>query len=392
MRRNKIVITLMILALMSVTNLAKAQESESQDLEQNNLEQSLDLDEFKKELQEVAQPSMMTNQISGRVRTLNTRYLISPGDSISLSVYGEPEFTQPQILVRPDGYATIEPFGEVYAAGYDVNELSGSLKERFKTYLLEPKISLKINSLHSPRVYIYGAVQKPGLYQQERITVRDEQVGSSSSIIPQLSIASVISNAGGIVYNADLRHVRVTNNESGRNETIDLMRLIADGDVTQDVYLRSGDSIYVPYLDTSAQISDKDFTLISSSTPMPTSFPVRVIGAVMRPGIQSVTSASPRLNSAIAASQGYTLDANRKLVTVQRLTPQGNVATFFVDPNKNDVILRPNDIVIVPDKRTSVASRGFDFLNNVVAPFGRFSDAYNSWAEMFNPTRRYDRW
>ncbi|EKE03272.1 MAG: Polysaccharide export protein [uncultured bacterium] len=397
MGKSKVTMALLLLTLMLNSNCANSEELSSVPDEKSNeaeLNQVLDLEEFKQQLQEISTvaPAASSNQLNGRVKTLSTKYLLSPGDSIAVSVYGEPEFSQASVLVRPDGYATIEPFGEMYVAGSDVNDLTTELKARFKSYLLDPKISVKVNSMHTAKVYIYGAVQKPGLYQQERVTARDGSTGTTAIVTPELTVASVISNAGGIKYNADLRQVKVTNNATGRNEVLDLMNLIENGDASQDIYLRSGDTVYIPTLESNAQIADRDFMLVASSSLAPADFPVRVIGAVNRPGIHKLTSGSPRLNSAIAASEGYMPEANQKVVTIQRVTPQGNVSTFYVDPNKNDLILRPNDIVVVADKSTSVASRGFDFAGTIITPFGRFADSFNSWAEMFNPSRRYRRW
>lgn len=394
MRRSKIVITLLCLALMLGSNCANSEEVVAEGQTIDTAARSLDIEKFKQELQEVSSVTPIANpsRLSGKVKTLDTKYLLSPGDSIAISVYGEPEFTQPSILVRPDGYATVEPFGEIFVAGTDVEQLTSDLKQKLKFYLLDPKVSVKVNSLHTAKVYVYGAVQKPGLYQQERVTQTDSSPGRYITSVPELTAASVIANAGGIKYNADLRHVKVTNNSTGRNDELDLMSLIEKGDASQDIYLRSGDTIYIPELETAAQVSDRDFMLVASSSLAPVDFPVRVIGAVARPGMYKLTSSSPRLNSAIAASEGYLPEANRKIVAVQRVTPQGNVSTFYVEPAKNDLILRPNDIVVVSDKSTSVASRGFDFMGTIITPFGRFADSYNSWAEIFNPTRRYRRW
>ena len=118
-------------------------------------------------------------------------------------------------------------------------------------------------------------------------------------------------------------------------------------------------------------------------------FPVRIIGAVATPGVYDITSANPGLNSAIAASQGYTPDANKKIVTIQRVTPRGNIATLYVNPMKDDIVLRPNDLIIVPEKSTTIAGRGFNFLSAVVMPFGIISNAANSWTQMFDPSRYY---
>jgi len=381
-----------ILAFSVSLSQVKAEDASSQ-LNNDNPAKTVDIEKFKQDLETAAQenPSIRP-MLKAKVKTLSTKYLLSPGDNLSLSIYGEPEFAQPDILVRPDGCATIEPFGEVNVAGLSVDELTDTLKTKFKNYLLDPKISVKVNSLHSAKVYIYGAVQRPGLYQQAVVQNGQDTNGNSARIIPEMTVASIIANAGGIKLNADLRRIRVMNNETGRDETVDLMKMVQNGDVNQDIYLRSGDSIYIPDLDTEAQISDEDFTLISSSSLAPVDFPVRVVGAVTKPGVYNLSSSSPRLNSALASSQGYTPEAKKNLVAIQRLTNKGNISTFYVNPNKNDVILRPNDLIIVPETSSSAASKSFGLIADILNPVARFGDGFNSWAEMFNPTRRYPRY
>ena len=181
--------------------------------------------------------------------------------------------------------------------------------------------------------------------------------------------------------------MRVTNNESGRDEEVDLMGMIKNGDVAQDIYLRSGDTIYVPPVQSDAQISDKDFLLMASSSVAPPDFPVKVVGYVTKPGIYSLKSTSPSLNAAIASAEGYTPESNRKVVTVERTTPQGNISKMFIDPNKNDIVLRPNDLVIVSDKSTASAARGLTLLSTVLSPVAIIGSGINSWIEVFDPNR-----
>jgi protein involved in polysaccharide export with SLBB domain len=71
----------------------------------------------------------------------NEKYKISSGDILSISVYDEPDLTQSDIVVRPDGCATINPIGEVYVEGLDIHELTNVLEEKFKPYLNNPQVS-----------------------------------------------------------------------------------------------------------------------------------------------------------------------------------------------------------------------------------------------------------
>ena len=392
--RNTKAWSLLILLLFILSNskafsgevtASKATEKE------NKTEQILNIDEFKKNLAEIAEkPVAKKEKMSGRVKILESDYLLSAGDTLAVSVYGEPEFSQPDILIRPDGNASIEPFGEIKAAGSTVSELTGVLTGKFKHYLLEPKVSIKVNNFKVSKVYLYGAVNRPGLYEQPKTTSTDAISGRTISQSSDMTIASVLSNSGGVKHNADLKHIKITNNSNKTTKEVDLIKLLSEGDSVQDIVLNSGDTVYVPYIASDAQISDENFAMVASSSLSPETFRVRVVGAVTRPGLYELTAHNAGVNSAIAAAEGFTTDANKKAVKIQRITPQGNISTIFANPLSGDFVLRPNDIVFVEDNNSAVAAKKFGVLGDLFFPFSRFSDAYNGWAEMFDPSRRYD--
>lgn len=325
-------------------------------------------------------------QINANVKILSTRYLISPGDNLAISLYGEPDFAQPEILVRPDGFASIEPFGEIAIAGYTVDQLTAMLKTKFEEYLVKPRLSVKLNTMHSSKIYITGAIQKPGLYEPNsgEVATKTDRYQTSDP-----TVANVISNAGGIKLNADLANIRISNKETGRDETVNLMRLLEEGDASQDIYLSSGDCVYIPELTSEAQISDKDFLLVASSSIAPQDFPVRVTGAVFRPGVYNIKSNSPGVNSAISYSEGFSPDANRKNVVIQRTTANGNISKIIVNPQKSDMVLRPNDVVFVSDMNVASVARITRFLADIVEPIRRTADTTNTWFDVADPTRRY---
>jgi protein involved in polysaccharide export with SLBB domain len=74
-----------------------------------------------------AQDLMRDNLIQGSVSTVNfvtSPYKIAPGDVLSFSINEEPDFEQKDIIVRPDGMATIRPIGQVAVAGKNIEEPS----------------------------------------------------------------------------------------------------------------------------------------------------------------------------------------------------------------------------------------------------------------------------
>ncbi len=307
-----------------------------------------------------------------RVKTLNSKYLLAPGDVIDIAVYQDTQFSRRGVLIRPDGYATISPFGEIYAAGLSIEELTQHLEDKFRKYILNPKISININTIKAAKVYVYGAVQNPGLYQQENSINITTTKGQRVALSPGLTIASVIKNAGGIKYNADLENVQVINKSTDKNVNINLFKWLKEGDTRQDIYLSTGDSVYIPSLKGNILLSDDDFQLVSSSSIAPDNFPVRIIGSVNSPGLYELKSVSPGLNSAIAASAGYAINANKKIVTVYRKMPTGNISKMLVNPAKTDLVLRPDDLIEV--KKLSIANRGFSFFALVMSPFTRFAN------------------
>lgn len=318
---------------------------------------------------------------------LSSKYTIIPGDVISFSVYGEPDFNQPEIPIRPDGYATIEPIGEIYAAGYDIQTLTNLVAEKMSLFVREPQISINIKEFHPASVYVYGAVQNPGFFQQIIQTSNNNTNSKNPTVRTDLRISNVIANAGGITYDADLNHVQVTS-DTGEKRELNLWKLISEGDISQNIILRSGDSVYVPKTETIIQ-NDEEFKTIAQSSLFPETFPVRIIGEVNKAGIYDLSPKTPYINSAIAMAQGYTIDARQKLVQIQRKTPKGNISKINVDPDKIDYVLRPNDLVYVKDKRFVNTIRIADYMNRFLNPVFGFANGYNTWADMFDPTRRW---
>ena len=317
------------------------------------------------------------------------RYLISPGDTLSFSVYDAPEFDQAEITVRPDGYATILPMGEVFVAGYDVSSLTEMFNQKMIKFLNYPQVSLGIREFHPASVYIYGAVQKPGTYHQVIQADKGATDTKNPTVKTDLTISNVISNAGGINFDADLRHIKIKSVDSKERE-VDLWKLIKEGDVSQNSHLRSGDVVYVPQIET-VPPNDADFKLLTNTSIFPIQFPVRVIGDVQKSGLFYLPSESPYLNTAIASAQGYTLDANKKVLTIYRKSSSGKLSKIYVDPAKVDFVLRPNDLVEVKGRKLLKVVRAARYIADIINPANVMAAAYNNWAEVFDPTRRFER-
>lgn len=317
-----------------------------------------------------------------------SRYTITPGDVLSFSVYGETDLTQPEIKVRPDGYATFEPVGEVFAANKTIEELTSEIYEKMSLYFKYPQISLNIKKFNPASIYVYGAVKSPGFYQQNIETPTVWHDARTANAKTDLSLTNILSIAGGVTYDADLSAIKVSNKLNGYSKDVDLWKLIDEGDTSQNIRLKSGDSVYVPELKGHIY-NDEDFGKIAVSSIHSEDFIIRIIGEVNQPGLYNLPTESPTLNSAIAMAQGFSINARRHYIQILRKTPEGNLSAINVNPGKLDFILRPDDIVYVRDRKLMKVVRTGEYLarifGGIIAPAG----AYNSWAEMFKPNRRF---
>lgn len=340
--------------------------------------------------QPTVEASKQVRVIKGHVQTQDGKYLLSPGDHINVSVYGAPEFDQNDLVIRPDGYVTIKPLGEINAAGADIDGLTGAIEDGLRRYLKNPEVSLSVTQFHPAIVYVLGEVQKPGAYE---IHGDIEQPDSPNAVLARgrLTVSNLIANAGGITQRADVRQVTVKNNETHKQRTVDLVRMLKDGETSQDVMIHSGDTIYVPALQSQAQLDDDTLRLLSQSALAPGTFTVRVLGKVNTPGVYPINAQSPGIHSAIASARGYLIEANQQKVRVLRKNGQGDnrLSVITVDPTQSDFMLRDNDVVVVDERRVPIAGRLWDYSTRAVLPFLTMGNFANSVMDLLKPGRRF---
>ena len=148
---------------------------------------------------------------------------------------------------------------------------------------------------------------------------------------------------------------------------INLWNFLSQGDLSQDILLRDGDTIVIPK---STIMDAEEATQVAGSNFSPETISVSVAGEVVTPGTLRVKP-STTLNQAILTAGGLRPGrASRKNVDLIRLNPNGTVTrrklTLDLDQNMSDERnprLYNNDIVVV--NRTGIASAN-DFLINAI--------------------------
>jgi protein involved in polysaccharide export with SLBB domain len=322
------------------------------------------------------------------------KYILGPHDIISLKVYGNPEFDQEGMRVQPDGKLVLPPLSSIKVSGLTIDELKQEFTEKFKYYLNDPQITIRLDESRPFVVYVTGAVLNPGSYELITSSRYTQAVESSKKEIlidrktPLLS--NVLVAAGGATYDADLEHVKITNRIDNSQFEVDLIDLLKTGNVSMDMYLIPGDNIHIPKLPSPLAIDQEKFRQFASATFAQREVPIKIYGYVTRPGLLSLDPAqSLTINSAIMAAGGYLNDSAYapKLVYISRKDTSGKLVTTSVNPMSNDMYLLPNDIVYVPEKNRPLIGKTFDYVARVLNPVNTAANSYNNWALMFDPTR-----
>jgi len=298
-------------------------------------------------------------------------YRILPGDILSIAVNEEPEFDQANVIVRRDGFVTIRPVGEIYVANQDIQVLTQLLESKFKNFVNNPKVLISIQQFHTPKIYLFGAVMRQGLYQplKKSDSINNQnandfsQVGIESS---RLTLSNVLASAGGVAYNANLTNVQILK-QSGKVQHINLIDFLFNKNISQDLMLEEGDIIQVPKLET-FNCGDAEFLALSSAGLYPQQFPVRILGQVEKPGMFYISTDTPYLNSALALASGLKMNAVSQAILVTRRNTNNQLYKMAIDPKKHDLVLRPNDIIEVKDKHSAKAVRGLDAISRITQP------------------------
>ncbi len=159
-------------------------------------------------------------------------YVIGPEDGLEISVWKD-DTLKATSLVRPDGMISFPLAGELVAAGKTADQVREELRKRLEKYIPDAVVSVAVVHVASYRIYVLGRVNKPG----------DFPVGRDVDILQALALA------GGLTPFAHENDIRVVRRGAdGRTVTLPFRYAdaLSDGDLSQNIRLRSGDVLLVP--------------------------------------------------------------------------------------------------------------------------------------------------
>jgi polysaccharide export outer membrane protein len=160
------------------------------------------------------------------------RYKLRKGDSFDLDFHFSPEFNQ-TLVVGPDGFVTLRGAGSPRVEGQTIPELTETVKAAYATILHDPVISVGLKDFDKPYFIASGELAKPGKYD----------------LRGPLTVTEAVAIAGGFTENAKHSQVvlfRPTPNGVFEAKLLNVKKLLASRNLSEDVLLEPGDMVYVP--------------------------------------------------------------------------------------------------------------------------------------------------
>ncbi len=157
-------------------------------------------------------------------------YIIGPGDTILLSVWGSLEGSFP-LEVNRSGEILLPHVGSLKVWGESFEHLPSLIRNALGKVYRDFDINVTMGKLRIIRVYVVGEVHRPGGYE----------VSSLATVI------NALSAAGGPTKNGSLRTIIIRRNGQVV-ATVDLYDFFLKGDKSHDIRLQSGDTIFVPII------------------------------------------------------------------------------------------------------------------------------------------------
>jgi polysaccharide export outer membrane protein len=168
-------------------------------------------------------------------------YRLSPGDTILVNVYNEPDLTSTQTLGR-EGEVRLVLIGEMTVGGKNIREAERLLETAYRDrqFLKQPAVAITVTAYNPREVSVLGAVRSPGTV----VFPRDST---------SLDIVEVITRVGGFLPVSKSEAVTITHRQPDGTETtviVNLENIMTGrrqaGRERANVSVHPGDRVWVP--------------------------------------------------------------------------------------------------------------------------------------------------
>jgi len=249
------------------------------------------------------------------------RYVLHPGDQLSVQVYGEQALPQ-TVTVLPGGDIFYPLAGRVHVGGLTPGQAARALTAALRKYIREPIVSISVVQQGQINVLVLGNVKTPGKYQLSSTAHTTDAIAAAGGLGP---------------VNGALPTARIID-AGGNTTSVDLQKLLHDGDTSGNAPLSDNATVYVP---------------------APATFDIEVFGSVDKPGDVTLNEGDSVAMAIARAGPNPQLNPDLNRIQVKRTLPDGQILTQSINlyaqlqsKDSSDVFLmQKGDIVYVPQAK-----------------------------------------
>ncbi|RII27951.1 MAG: sugar transporter [Geobacter sp.] len=252
-------------------------------------------------------------------------YVIGANDVLYININGKQEFLVTPLgnsnskvqgsRVDGNGRVNLPLVGPVEVAGLTLSQAQTHIQDALRKYLANPWVVVEVAEYKSRPLYLLGQFRASGTYYMDR----------------PLTLVQGVALGNGFDGAANLRGARLT--RDSRIVPVDVYDLLTRGETGQNIWLKSGDTIYIP--DNKTQ-------------------QVFIFGAVKKPGPVPMPTSGLNLAQAIASAElreiGYDFHHIRIIRSLS--TTRGELLVVDFDRVlRGDALpiqLQEGDIIYVP--------------------------------------------
>ncbi len=240
-------------------------------------------------------------------KALPDGYKTGPGDVLNITVYDNADLSA-KVRISPAGTIVMPLLGKVDINKMTIDQITEKITKLLADgYLVSPQVNIFVEEYRSKRVVVLGSVRTPGITELNR----------------PITFLELISKAGGLEKDAGDTATIQREGGSGKSViVIDLRALIDKGDVSQNVMINDGDTVFV---------AKANMCYITGEVKSPGTYPCGEDSTVLK---------------MVALSGGFTGKASKTSVNIVRIVD--NQKTILKDIDL-DTPVKNNDVVVVPE-------------------------------------------
>lgn len=286
-------------------------------------------------------------------------YQIGPEDLLEISVLEAPDLNR-TVRVTDDGAISLALLGSIQAAGLSTRELQGDLEDRLRhTYMKDPQVSVFVQEMRSHPVSVFGAVEKPGVYQIRYAKTLVEVLSMAQGLADDAGDTVIVMRHPGDTADPALASLFSTNSTlaSGRPSEMAISAPGPSGLATGETSGAESMAINLKDLLDSSNPRSNVLVYPGDLVKVARAGIVYVVGQVHKPGgFLLKTNENISVLQAIALAEGLTPNAKGKEARIV-LAGGSNESRKEIAINLDKIMagkapapfLKPDDVLFVPN-------------------------------------------